>query len=203
MKKLNKKRVMILVLSIIALTSIPIGVYAILNATSNEETNQFLGAYVDAAVMENNKEHEDSANNVEEYTKLKSNSDHVEKIVSIKNIATGDTATSMYTRVKLVPTIVSDNEQSLTILGGEVKITYDFKANTAWKVKDDTYYFTKPIEAGQESEVLLTGVTINQDIPDGYHLELKVLSDSIVTRPETILIDTWGVKADFSDCSAL
>lgn len=203
MKKLKKKRALVLALSIVALISIPAGVYAILNATSNEETNQFTGAFVNAAVMENNKEHENSENNIETYKSLKNNADYVEKIVSIKNIATGDMATSMYTRVKLIPTIVSDNEQEPSILGGEVKITYEFKTNTAWMVKDNTYYYTKPIDPGQESEILLTGVTINQDIPDGYHVELKVLSDSIVTRPESILTDTWEVKTDFSDCSAI
>lgn len=203
MKKLNVKHKLLALLLLVSALTVPFGVQAMLSANSNKVLNQFVGGYVNAAVMENGKAHENSDNNIQEYATLRTAKDSVSKVVTIKNLASEKNAVAMYTRVRLVPSIVGDGDNKGTILGGPIDLTYHFKKDTAWKVKDDTYYYTKSIDPNTESEVLLTNVTINQDIPEGYHLELKVIADSIVTRPVSIVEDTWNIKADFSDLNPL
>lgn len=187
-------------IAVLVTMAIPTGIYAYMSVSSNKEENKFIGGSINAAVMENGQPHENSKNNVVVYEEVKNAGDSVDKVVSIKNLANGEQATSMYARVRLIPSIVAEDG---SIMGTEVKISYEFEKKTNWKVKDSTYYYTKQIAPNEESEVLLKKVTIKQDIPDGYHLELKVIADAIVTRPDTILESTWGIKKDFSDMTDL
>lgn len=99
------------------------------------------------------------------------------------------TATS-YVRVKLVCNWVdNDGNVSATPVPAP-KIT-----NSDWFVKDGIYYYTKPVAPTGQTSNLLEGNPIKQPegAPDGYHLEVTVLAESIQAAPDTAVKDAWKV----------
>ena len=197
MKMTKKKLYLAIALTALIAISVPVGAYAMLHASTDSKTNEFDGGYVNSAVIEKDKIHEDSSNNEEVYKELRNTGDEVAKVVQIKNIATGKNAVAMYARVRLLPSIVKDDDNS--VLAGEIRLSYEFEKNTAWKVKDGVFYYTEAIEPGSTSEVLLKKVRISQDIPQGYHLELKVVSDCVAINPYSNLKNAWELTNGFND----
>lgn len=99
------------------------------------------------------------------------------------------TATS-YVRVKLVCNWVdNDGNVSATPVPAP-KIT-----NSDWFVKDGIYYYTKPVAPTGQTSNLLEGNPIKQPegAPDGYHLEVTVLAESIQAAPSTAVEGAWKV----------
>lgn len=162
--------------------------FALLSSGTQLHKNNFNGANVNIAIVENSKEeHEDYLSDSEEYTKLTKKGDKVEKTVTILN-----KANDSYVRVRLIPVIKDDQGNTL---GKDVQLTLTFKTGTAWKINDDgTYYYSKVLEEGKTSDVLLDHVQLEEDLPSGYHLELKVIADSIGARPATQLLEAWGIE---------
>lgn len=195
-RKMRIKQVLIvsLLVSLCAI-SIP-SVYALFSGTSEIAENNFKGGVVNVSVIEKG-EHEDSSNNTETYPHISKVNDSESKKVSIKN-----NAVAAYVRVSLEATIVSDQDASVVYLDG-ADVTYTLKKGTAWKydAKNNVYYYTKILETNEESDLLLEAITLNQDIPDGYHLEVKVLSDAISAYPQTNLARAWNI--DFASLTAL
>lgn len=164
-------------------------VYALFNAQTNSAENKFTTGNVNVAVMEKGSEHEDFSNNIEEYQALRNANDTVDKVVNIKN-----KANPAYVRVILEASVVSDTDANAVLLEG-VEVEYTFAKKTAWKVDaNGIYYYTKVLEEGSTSEVLLEKVMIKQDIPTGYHLEVKVLSDAISAGSLNNLKEAWGIE---------
>ena len=75
-----KKKAMIVGALIVALSAVGI-TYALLSSSSQENLNKFEGAAakVNISVIENNKNHEDSTNDEEEYSKINKN-DTISKV---------------------------------------------------------------------------------------------------------------------------
>ncbi len=99
------------------------------------------------------------------------------------------TATS-YVRVKLVCNWVDkDGNVSATPVPAPT-IT-----NNDWFVKDGIYYYKMPVALNDLTSNLLDGNPIKQpeDAPDGYHLEVTVLAESIQAAPDTAVKDAWKV----------
>lgn len=100
------------------------------------------------------------------------------------------TATS-YVRVKLVCNWVDkDGNVSATPVPAPT-IT-----NNDWFVKDGIYYYKMPVGPKDSTANLLQeGNPIKQpeDAPDGYHLEVTVLAESIQAAPDTAVKDAWKV----------
>lgn len=99
------------------------------------------------------------------------------------------TATS-YVRVKLVCNWVDkDGNISATPVPAPT-IT-----NNDWFVKDGIYYYKMPVALNDLTSNLLDGNPIKQpeDAPDGYHLEVTVLAESIQAAPDTAVKDAWKV----------
>lgn len=107
------------------------------------------------------------------------------------------TATS-YVRVKLVMNWVSDDGK--TISGEPVNINVKYDTNN-WFEKDGIYYYKTPVapkDAGPgnvTSNLLQEGKPITQpeDAPDGYHLEVTVLAESIQAAPDSAVTEAWKV----------
>lgn len=195
-RKMRIKQVLIasLLVSLCAI-SIP-SVYALFSGTSEVAENNFKGGIVNVSVIEK-QEHEDSSNNKEAYSYISKTNESASKEVSVKN-----KAVAAYVRISLEATIVSDSDASVVYLDG-ADVSYTFKKGTAWKydATNKVYYYTEILETNEQSELLLETVTLNQDIPEGYHLEVKVLSDAISAYPQSNLAKAWGI--DFASLSAL
>ena len=195
-RKMRIKQVFIITL-IVTLCAVGLpSVYALFSSVSESAQNTFKGGVVNVSVVEKT-EHEDFKDNTETYQKVEKAGDSQIKQVAIKN-----KAASAYVRVTLVATLVSDDDADVMYLD-QADVTYRLKKGTAWKVdsKNNVYYYTEVLEANETSDRLLEEVILNQDIPSGYHLEVKVLSDAISANPISNLQKAWGIK--FEDLSEI
>jgi hypothetical protein len=107
------------------------------------------------------------------------------------------TATS-YVRVKLVMNWVSDDGK--TISGEPVNIDVNYDTDN-WFLKDGIYYYRTPVgpkDSGNDTtaNLLKAGSPITEptvDKPDGYHLEVTVLAESIQAAPDSAVTEAWKV----------
>lgn len=107
------------------------------------------------------------------------------------------TATS-YVRVKLVMNWVSDDGK--TISGEPVNINVKYDTNN-WFEKDGIYYYKTPVgpkdsDNDTTANLLKAGSPITEptvDKPDGYHLEVTVLAESIQAAPDSAVTEAWKV----------
>lgn len=128
------------------------------------------------------------------FTAAKSGTDIVEKLdgsqkTSIKVQNTG-TAVS-YVRVKLVMNWVDENGN---VSAEPVNITPSITDN--WFLKDGIYYYKMPVAAKGETTNLLKTPITQEAAPEGYHLEVTVLAESIQAAPSTAVQQSWGVGVD-------
>lgn len=110
---------------------------------------------------------------------------------SIQVVNTG-TAVS-YVRVKLVMNWV--DESGNVVSGGNLpKVTLN---ESDWFVKDDIYYYTKPVAQNEKTTNLLkegSPITEPAEKPEGCRLEVTVLAESIQAAPSTAVEGAWAVK---------
>ena len=109
---------------------------------------------------------------------------------SIKVQNTG-TAVS-YVRVKLVMNWV---DESGNVSATPVNITVDYD-NTKWFEQDGIYYYKMPVAANGETTNLLQTPITQGTAPEGYHLEVTVLAESIQAAPSAAVQQSWGVGVD-------
>lgn len=116
------------------------------------------------------------------------------------------TATS-YVRVKLVMNWVSKDGK--TISGEPVNIDVQYDTNN-WLEQGDIYYYTKPVAPNDAatgkvtSNLLKTPITQPEGAPDGCHLEVTVLAESIQAAPSTAVEGAWtAVKVGPDSCLTL
>lgn len=168
-----------LILSLCLIFALAVGTtVALLVAHTNAVTNTFTAAKSEIKIEENT----DDGSKSEIY---------------VKNVGT---ATS-YVRVKLVMNWVSEDGKTISGEPVNIEVKYD---NTKWFEQDGIYYYTKPVapkDAGPGSvttNLLQDGNPIKQpkDAPDGYHLEVTVLAESIQAAPSEAVIKSWGVGVD-------
>ena len=134
------------------------------------------------------------------FTAAKSGTDIVEKLegdqktsIQVQNIGT---ATS-YVRVKLVMNWV---DKSNNIVPGDNLPTVDLKKENGWfRGSDGIYYYTMPVApVGAASDNVTSNLLENNPItqtgaPEGCHLEVTVLAESIQAAPDTAVKDAWKV----------
>ena len=114
------------------------------------------------------------------------------------------TATS-YVRVKLVMNWVSDDGK--TISGEPVNINVQYDTNN-WLEQDGIYYYTTPVGPNMTTDNLLQKdkhiTEPTEGKPDGYHLEVTVLAESIQAAPSTAVEGAWtAVKVGPDSCLTL
>ena len=130
------------------------------------------------------------------FTAAKSGTDIVEELDGNqkKSIVVKNTGTAVsYVRVKLVMNWVdADNNVSAEPVNIDVK--YD---TTKWFEQDGIYYYKMPVAAnGETTNLLKTPITEPADKPEGCHLEVTVLAESIQAAPSKAVTDSWGVRVD-------
>ena len=157
-----------LILSLCLIFALAVGTtLAYLKANTSPVTNTFTAAKSDIKIDENVKNGEKS---------------------SIQVVNTG-TAVS-YVRVKLVMNWVDGNGK--VVSGGKLpEVTLN---KSDWFVQDDIYYYTKPVGPKDSTANLLKDpITQPEDAPDGCHLEVTVLAESIQAAPSTAVEGAWAV----------
>lgn len=166
-----------LILSLCLIFALAVGTtVALLVAHTNAVTNTFTAAK--------------SGTHIEEVTE-----DGEKSSIQVENIGT---ATS-YVRVKLVMNWVS-NDDSKTISATPVKIMVDYD-NTNWFEQGGIYYYKTPVApvsakpSNVTSNLLKTPIT-QTNAPEGYHLEVTVLAESIQAAPSSAVTTAWGVNVD-------
>ena len=162
-----------LILSLCLIFALAVGTtVALLVAHTNAVTNTFTAAK--------------SKITIEEKT-----DDGIKSEIRVKNEGT---ATS-YVRVKLVMNWVSDDD-SKTISATPVNISVDYD-KTNWFEQDGIYYYTTPVAPKDLTANLLKDpITQPEGAPDGYHLEVTVLAESIQAAPSEAVTDSWHVGVD-------
>lgn len=128
------------------------------------------------------------------FTAAKSGTDIVEELDGNqkKSIVVKNTGTAVsYVRVKLVMNWVDENGN---VSAEPVNITPSITAD--WFEQDGIYYYKMPVAAkGFTTNLLKTPIT--QDAaPEGYHLEVTVLAESIQAAPSKAVQQSWGVGVD-------
>ena len=110
-----------------------------------------------------------------------------------KSIIVKNTGTAVsYVRVKLVMNWV---DESGNVSATPVGITVDYD-NTKWFEQDGIYYYKMPVAAEGETTNLLKTPITQDAAPEGYHLEVTVLAESIQAAPSTAVQQSWGVGVD-------
>ncbi len=166
-----------LILSLCLIFALAVGTtVALLVAHTNAVTNTFKVA--------------ESGTHIEEVTK-----DGVKSSIIVQNTGT---ATS-YVRVKLVMNWVDGNEN---VVSGDNLPPVALNSDNSWfRGSDGIYYYTKPVapkdaETGKVTTNLLQeGNPIKQPegAPEGCHLEVTVLAESIQAAPDSAVTEAWKV----------
>lgn len=128
------------------------------------------------------------------FTAAKSGTDIVEELDGNqkKSIVVKNTGTAVsYVRVKLVMNWVDENGN---VSAEPVNITPSITAD--WFEQDGIYYYKMPVAAKGETTNLLQTPITQDAAPEGYHLEVTVLAESIQAAPSTAVQQSWGVGVD-------
>lgn len=128
------------------------------------------------------------------FTAAKSGTDIVEKLDGSQktSIAVKNTGTAVsYVRVKLVMNWVDGDGN---VSAEPVNITPSITGN--WFEQDGIYYYKMPVAAKDFTTNLLKTPITQDAAPEGYHLEVTVLAESIQAAPSKAVTDSWGVRVD-------
>lgn len=128
------------------------------------------------------------------FTAAKSGTDIVEELDGNQktSIAVKNTGTAVsYVRVKLVMNWVDENGN---VSAEPVNITPSITDD--WFLKDGIYYYKMPVAAKDFTTNLLQTPITQDAAPEGYHLEVTVLAESIQAAPSKAVTDSWGVRVD-------
>lgn len=128
------------------------------------------------------------------FTAAKSGTDIVEKLDGSQktSIAVKNTGTAVsYVRVKLVMNWV---DESGNVSAEPVNITPSITDD--WFEQDGIYYYKTPVAAKDFTTNLLQTPITQDAAPEGYHLEVTVLAESIQAAPSKAVQQSWGVGVD-------
>lgn len=128
------------------------------------------------------------------FTAAKSGTDIVEELDGNqkKSIVVKNTGTAVsYVRVKLVMNWVDENGN---VSAEPVNITPSITAD--WFEQGGIYYYKMPVAAKDFTTNLLKTPITQGTAPEGYHLEVTVLAESIQAAPSTAVQQSWGVGVD-------
>lgn len=164
-----------LILSLCLIFALAVGTtFALLKAHTDPVTNTFKAAESKIDIIEKTNDGKKSE-------------------VQVKNIGT---ATS-YVRVKLVMNWVSKDGKTISAAPVKIDVKYD---KDKWFLGTDGIYYYKTPVGPKDSDNNMTANLLKDPIteltvgkPDGYHLEVTVLAESIQAAPDSAVKDAWKV----------
>ena len=160
-----------LILSLCLIFALAVGTtVALLKANTAPVTNTFTAAKSDIKINENVENGKKSS-------------------IQVENIGT---ATS-YVRVKLVMNWVSDDGKTVSATPVNISVDYD---KTNWFEQDGIYYYKTPVGPKDSTANLLKDPITQPNAPEGCHLEVTVLAESIQAAPSKAVTDSWRVGVD-------
>lgn len=166
-----------LILSLCLIFALAVGTtVALLVAHTNAVTNTFTAAKSEIKINENVENGKKSS-------------------IQVENIGT---ATS-YVRVKLVMNWVDGDGK--VVSGGSLPMV-ELNTDAGWFEQGGIYYYKTPVAPASAtsnnvtSNLLKTPIEQPEDAPDGCHLEVTVLAESIQAAPSEAVIKSWGVHVD-------
>lgn len=156
-----------LILSLCLIFALAVGTtLAYLKANTSPVENTFTAAKSDIKIDENVENGEKSS-------------------IQVENIGT---ATS-YVRVKLVMNWV--DESGNVVSGGNLP---EVALNESdWFLQDGIYYYKMPVAPKDSTANLLKDPITQPNAPEGCHLEVTVLAESIQAAPSKAVTDSWHV----------
>lgn len=159
-----------LILSLCLIFALAVGTtVALLKANTTPVTNTFAAAKSEIKINENVENGEKSS-------------------IIVQNTGT---ATS-YVRVKLVMNWVDDATEN--IVSGDNLPTVELNTVDGWFEQGDIYYYKTPVAPKDLTANLLKDpIKQPEGAPDGCHLEVTVLAESIQAAPDTAVKDAWKV----------
>ena len=101
--------------------------------------------------------------------------------------------------VKLVMNWVSKDGKTISATPVNISVDYD---KTNWFEQGGIYYYKTPVApkdaktGNVTSNLLKTPITQPESAPDGCHLEVTVLAESIQAAPSKAVTDSWHVDVD-------
>ena len=113
-----------------------------------------------------------------------------------------------YIRVALVPTWEDTNGNVKAANLSDLDIIWGNGGKDAnvpgydWIKIGDYYYYQNPVNGKVDNEVSYTSTLIERaevistNEPEGYHMNLQIIADSIQAAPETAVETTWKVNVD-------
>ena len=113
-----------------------------------------------------------------------------------KSIQVQNTGTAVsYVRVKLVMNWVDNTTGN--IVSGDNLPNVTLNSDNSWFLgSDGIYYYKMPVAPDGKTTNLLKTPIEQQNAPEGYHLEVTVLAESIQAAPSTAVTESWGVGVD-------
>lgn len=160
-----------LILSLCLIFALAVGTtFALLKANTDPVTNTFTAAKSDIKIDEDV-------------------TGGQKKSIIVKNTGTAVS----YVRVKLVMNWVSGDGKTISGEPVNIDVTYD---TTKWFEQDGIYYYKMPVAAKGETTNLLQTPITQDAAPEGYHLEVTVLAESIQAAPSAAVQQSWGVGVD-------
>ena len=152
------------------------GTLAFIIANTEEVKNEFTPGEVKCEVLEQ----------WEEPYKVKSD-------VKIKN--TGNTAA--YIRATYVVTWQKDDGTVYAKQPVEgTDYTIEFAKDSGWEKIGDYWYYTSPVAADGETEVLIASCKLAEgaSVPTDYHLSVEIIASAIQSDPDTVVAEKWKVN---------
>ena len=186
-----KKKIILAVFAAVITVSLLVGtVYAVLSARSGAVTNKFeADTDPEITVAETFK------NNVKSNVKISVNAPAGE----------GSEHYSVYVRAKIVVTwkdSAGNVYSKIPVEGVDYSLDTTVDGNPWIKLGDGIYYHKARVNDGSETGVLIESCTQLKPAPNGYHLSVEILSQTVQAEGTTdtgnipAVVDAWKVKLD-------
>ena len=170
----SKKSIALLV-SLLLIVGFSVGgALALLFDTSSEVVNEFTPSKITTSVEE-------------------SLTGNTKSNVSIKN--TGNTAAWIRAAVVITWKDAAGNVYGqVPIKGTDYEITWGSDwSRGSWLIgSDGFYYWSVPVEAGQETGVLISTCTAKDTAPSGYFLNVEIIGSGLQSVPATVFSTQWN-----------